>query len=486
MIFVFFNGQGKNYGDYKNPDPEEGYEIRFVIDKVNHYAKTVIKNVELIMKEDVPDASNLNLLDVQFGTACWQTRILGNEITWPKGLQDGNAGWNLEGIDLSEYDRVRVELESNDATGLELSINQRDGINYHAFNQQIEKNIFDIYLNGDGASYKDENSVTPDISEGLSIYLHTWNEKPRTKEQKTVVKSVQLLKGKRDFNENLKVLGRDFGSNSCHATVYNGGIINWEGNKDGWGLAGWNMEDIDISDYEKIRIELEPESAQQSFELKLEQEDGVSIYYSPVTPNVLEANFDGNDYSRDDGKKWNPAKKITQILIQFNNLKKDQKTTVKSITLISKDDAKSEVKQPEAIILNGAKLGSLRERAWLDDSFAINWEVVKSSYACCGWRVDNLEAEILEIKVASTEVPLRLRIREGDNNESSWLDDGTHVFRINLKTKKQQSGKNWKDSEWNKKTKEFDFSQGCEIRLEPCNGVYKEGKKTVIESIKTE
>ena len=82
---------------------------------------------------------------------------------------------------------------------------------------------------------------------------------------------------------------------------------------------------------------------------------------------------------------------------------------------------------------------------------------------------------------------MRLRIREYANkNESSWLDDGTHIFRINLKDKKQESRGSWKASEWDKYTKAFDFSQGCEIVLEPVNGVFKDGKKTVVEYIKVE
>ncbi len=89
--------------------------------------------------------------------------------------------------------------------------------------------------------------------------------------------------------------------------------------------------------------------------------------------------------------------------------------------------------------------------------------------------------------MTSTDVPLRLRIREyANSNESSWLDDGTHIFRINLKDKKQESRGSWKVSEWNKMSKEFDFSQGCEIVLETVNGVFKDGKKTVVEYIKVE
>ena len=83
---------------------------------------------------------------------------------------------------------------------------------------------------------------------------------------------------------------------------------------------------------------------------------------------------------------------------------------------------------------------------------------------------------------------MRFRIREyADGNEASWLDDGSHVFRIDLKTKKQINAKgNQKDPEWAKMTKAFDFSQGGEIVLEPANGVYKKGKKTVVEYIKIE
>ena len=149
-------------------------------------------------------------------------------------------------------------------------------------------------------------------------------------------------------------------------------------------------------------------------------------------------------------------------------------------TLLSSD---TEKEQPANIMLNDSKLGSTRDKAWLDDDFSINWN--KGNYAKCGWKFEKLEGDILEIKVSSTDVPLRLRIRENANqNEASWADDGTHVFRIELKTKYQLWGKSSKKpAEWEKLTKAFDFSQGGEIVLEPYNGVFKEGKKTVVESI---
>ena len=145
--------------------------------------------------------------------------------------------------------------------------------------------------------------------------------------------------------------------------------------------------------------------------------------------------------------------------------------------------AGEEVPQPERIVLNGVKLGSIRDKAYIDDDFSISW--TKGNYTQCGWRLEKLDGEILEVKVSATDVPLRFRVRDiANKNETSWVDDGSHIFRINLKTKKMESKGRWTDSEWNKSTKSFDFSQGCEIVLEAANGVFKEGEKTVVEYIK--
>ena len=209
-------------------------------------------------------------------------------------------------------------------------------------------------------------------------------------------------------------------------------------------------------------------------------------YFQPVKPNVLEAYLDGSGYTghwEEGGYVWENTKRIDEIQIHVDPIsKKGLKTKVKSVILLK---AGAEVPQPENLVLNGAKLGSIRDKAYIDDDFAINW--TKGNYAQCGWRLEKLDGDILEVKVTSTDVPLKLRIRENANsNESSWIDDGTHIFRINLKNKKQESRGSWKVSEWDKDTKAFDFSKGCEIVLEPVNGVFKEGKKTVVEYIKVE
>ena len=486
ICYVLFNGQGIWYGEMKNPAPEEGFQIRFLVNRANQ-PKTVIKSIELLSKEDYPDVSHLDLLGVKFGSSCYQTRIVGNEVTWLKGYQDGNAGWNLEGIDLSEYDRIRVEIESNDATGFEISMSEKDGANYHAFsNSQIQPGIYEADINGEGYSYINEDGTELHKSEGLSIFLHTWNEKPRTKEQKTVVKSVQLLKGKRVANENLMIEGKPFGTANWYSNVYDGGVIEWQWDgKEKGPCAGWNVKGVDFTKYKKIRIELDPSSDNLHYEIRMAQGE-FALGFNAVSPYVLEANFDGSDYRWrwPDNMSWDLAKGIDEIQIRTEISKKGYKTIVKSVKLIDEED--NEVQQPEAIMLYGKKLGSQRDNAWIDEDFAINWK--KANWAECGWKFEKLDGDIVEVKVTSTDAPLRFRIADfANNNEASYIDNGTHIFRVNVKTKKQINTKGTaSDAEWVKSSKPFDFSQGGKICLEPANGVYKEGKKTVVESITIE
>lgn len=484
-MYVMFNGTGKWYGDMKNPDPAKGYEMYFVVEAKNKYSKTAIKSIELLSKEDYPDADELKILGVPFGSQLWSAKVIGNEITWQKGTTGGDAGWNFGGIDLSEYDRVRIEIESNTAAHLGLRICDSEHNNWHGYDNQIEPNVYEVDLSGEGASWLGDNAGSFDKSKGLQIFLQTWDRK---KEEKTVVKSIQLLKGKRVINENLMIEGVAFGTCGWDFNVYDGGIIEWKGD-DKYACAGWNVKGVDFSKYKKIRIELSPESANLPLVLRFAQNNGkCDKQFYPVAPNVLEAKLDGSDYDMtSENEKWDDSLGIEEINVRLwgaKAVKAGDRTIVKSVTLLKEDN---EIPQPESLVLNGAKLGSKKERAWLDENFAINWNNAKTDYSMCGWKLEKLDGDILEIKVTSTDVPLRLRIREYANkNESSWLDDGTHIFRINLKDKKQESRGSWKASEWNKNTKAFDFSQGCEIVLEPVNGVFKDGKKTLVEYIKVE
>ena len=43
-----------------------------------------------------------------------------------------------------------------------------------------------------------------------------------------------------------------------------------------------------------------------------------------------------------------------------------------------------------------------------------------------------------------------------------------------------------KDPLWTSQTKAYDFSEGAQVFFTPANGVFKDGKKTVVEYIKVE
>lgn len=484
VCYALFNGQNKGWGDMKNPDISEGFLIK-IGGNLKQFKKTVIKSIELIKKEDIPDASNLTLLGVPFGTSVWQSHILGNEVLWSKDDTGGDAGWDLSGIDLSEYDRVRVELESTTWENIGLRLCDSTHNNWHGFNTQVEPNVFDIDLSGQGASWVADNGTDFDKTQGLKIIIQSWD---RTKEEKTVVKSVQLLKGERTVNEAIMIGDKRLGTSGWNSKIYESGLIEWIWNgEDRYPCAGWNVKDIDFSEYTKIRVDFEPEASTLPLRLDLYQEkNDCGVGFDAVSNSFIEVNLDGSyfDDKWENKGKWDPSKKIDQIWIRYCNLSTSgQKSIVKSVTLL-----KDEVKAPQAdeLMLKGSKLGSRKDNAIVDENSVINWK--KASYAQCGWQFDKLEGEILEVKVSSTDCPLRLRIRDrASQNEASWDDDGSGLFRINLKTKKKIN-ENGKESapEWQKSSKAFLYEAGGDIVIEPINGVSKDGKQSVVEYIKVE
>lgn len=81
-----------------------------------------------------------------------------------------------------------------------------DGI-YHCFDYEIDDNIFEADLTGKGATYIDSNGGALDKSKGLIIFLDAYidSKEPRETDLKTVVKSVQLLKGQNTKTVSLTV-----------------------------------------------------------------------------------------------------------------------------------------------------------------------------------------------------------------------------------------------------------------------------------------
>ena len=445
---------------------------------------TVVKSIKFFKPGEYDESGALSLLGRSLGGIEDNCEIQDNIITWKKGTKEGNAGWNLSGINLSEYASVKITIEKTDVNLGGLYISDRNAQKWKRM-IEVAPNTYELLLTGENS---DSTEPPIDTSEGVQLRIQLYNNKPLKKNMKTIVKSIELSKDTEEINENLRIEGVEFSSSKGNAFVSDGGVIDWEWDKkEKYPFCGWNVKGIDLSDYKGIRIELE--STDIPVEIGMIQNEGAvcHTFYNEKTPGVYEAMFDGSEYSSiwPEGSSWNTSNGIEEIQIRAQKLsKKGLKTVVKSISLISKDE--QEIQQPAQLVLNGAKLGSKKNHAWIGDDFSINWK--KNSWNECGWRVEKLDGEVLEIKVSSSDVPLRLRIRTLDyKNGVSYIDDGSHIFKINLKTKKQINQKgDQKAPEWEETTKKVDYSQGAYITLEANGGVYKEGKKTVVEYIKVE
>ena len=445
---------------------------------------TVVKSIKFFKPGEYDESGALSLFGCSLGGIEDNCEIQDNIITWKKGTKEGNAGWNLSGINLSEYASVKITIEKTDVNLGGLYISDRNAQKWKRM-IEVAPNTYELLLTGENS---DSTEPPIDTSEGVQLRIQLYNNKPLKKNMKTIVKSIELSKDTEEINENLRIEGVEFSSSKRNAFVSDGGVIDWEWDKkEKYPFCGWNVKGIDLSDYKGIRIELE--STDIPVEIGMIQNEGAvcHTFYNEKTPGVYEAMFDGSEYSSiwPEGSSWNTSNGIEEIHIRAKELsKKGLKTVVKSISLISKDE--QEIQQPAQLVLNGAKLGSKKNHAWIGDDFSINWK--KNSWNECGWRVEKLDGEVLEIKVSSSDVPLRLRIRTLDyKNGVSYIDDGSHIFKINLKTKKQINQKgDQKAPEWEETTKKVDYSQGAFITLETNGGVYKEGKKTVVEYIKVE
>ena len=445
---------------------------------------TVVKSIKFFKPGEYDESGALSLFGRSLGGIEDNCEIQDNIITWKKGTKEGNAGWNLSGINLSEYASVKITIEKTDVNLGGLYISDRNAQKWKRM-IEVAPNTYELLLTGENS---DSTEPPIDTSEGVQLRIQLYNNKPLKKNMKTIVKSIELSKDTEEINENLRIEGVEFSSSKRNAFVSDGGVIDWEWDKkEKYPFCGWNVKGIDLSDYKGIRIELE--STDIPVEIGMIQNEGAvcHTFYNEKTPGVYEAMFDGSEYSSiwPEGSSWNTSNGIEEIHIRAKELsKKGLKTVVKSISLISKDE--QEIQQPAQLVLNGAKLGSKKNHAWIGDDFSINWK--KNSWNECGWRVEKLDGEVLEIKVSSSDVPLRLRIRTLDyKNGVSYIDDGSHIFKINLETKKQINQKGGqKAPEWEETTKKVDYSQGAYITLETNGGVYKEGKKTVVEYIKVE
>lgn len=305
---------------------------------------TVVKSIKFFKPGEYDESGALSFLGRSLGGIEDNCEIQDNIITWKKGTKEGNAGWNLSGINLSEYASAKITIEKTDVNLGGLYISDRNAQKWKRM-IEVAPNTYELLLTGENS---DSTEPPIDTSEGVQLRIQLYNNKPLKKNMKTIVKSIELSKDTEEINENLRIEGVEFSSSKRNAFVSDGGVIDWEWDKkEKYPYCGWNVKGIDLSDYKGIRIELE--STDIPVEIGMIQNEGgvCHTFYNEKTPGVYEAMFDGSEYSSiwPEGSSWNTSNGIEEIQIRAQKLsKKGLKTIVKSISLISKDE--QEIQQP--------------------------------------------------------------------------------------------------------------------------------------------
>ena len=135
--------------------------------------------------------NSLTVNDRQLGGEGWHYTVSGNTITWLKDFDDCGCGWNLTGIDFSEYKKVRIELESYEGE-LFLTMCNNDWTTTWNF-EFTENNVFEADLTGEGNAYQVSHKI--DKSKGFNLFLQSYIVgQTRPADQKVVVKSIEFLK----------------------------------------------------------------------------------------------------------------------------------------------------------------------------------------------------------------------------------------------------------------------------------------------------
>lgn len=287
-------------------------------------------------EKDTEETNNIqeqyNLFGVKLGSYTWQSHVDGNVITWEKGYDNANAGWDFTGINLSGYDRVRVEVESTEAE-VWLRIVDKEWKSNFGF-AQTGKNVFEAKLTGEGSWDKDLTPINP--AEGLRVYLNQWNNNVvRTEDKTTVVKSIQFLHPGENVDAGpLGLFGRGFGGIEDRCEVQDNTVIWKKGSKDA--IAGWNLSGIDLSEYDRVRLTLEKTDTDVNFYIT-DTDGGNWKGARKIDANTYEMKLTGEG-SDSNEPLLDPSQGVRFYIHLWKDkpIKKDMKTIVKSIDLIKK------------------------------------------------------------------------------------------------------------------------------------------------------
>ncbi len=272
---------------------------------------------------------------VVLGTTNLRAYVEGNTIFWCEGFNDSSAGWNFTGVDLSEYERVRIEIKDDDP---DLNLILCDGRwkNWHCYSR-IAPKVFEAPLSGQGARWLDTDAHPINPKDGLMVMLQKLENEIRQSESRTLVKSIRFLKKNEDVFDagEFGIFNRALGSIENGSLVKQNQIYWKKGNKDM--KCGWNLVGVDLSEYKAVRIEFEKNDLE--LELTLADKNWQNwASFKNINPWTIEARFSGEGAAW----KWNdfsPYDKSEGLLLFLRcysekPLKKDKKTIIKKIELV--------------------------------------------------------------------------------------------------------------------------------------------------------
>ena len=398
------------------------------------------------------------------------------EIIWTNGSRQWeDYGWDLRGIDLSDYEGIKIIL---DETGGDIPINAIKLDNGYSPGQWIYHDTlpgqYILYFDGRGRNmvwgYVDEI----DPAEGFQIYFTV----PGTKKNfLTKIKSVELIKkGTSVIYKNLSPLNVPLGTSNLWAYV-EGNTIYWQrGYTDS--CAGWNFYETDLSKYDRVRIEVQESDGNLNLILCDDKWNNWHCY-SQIAPNVFEAplSAEGARWADEDAHPFNLKEGLVVLLQrQDDEIRQEEKTTiVKSIRLLKKGEDIFDA--GEFGILNRA-LGAIQDNSIINGNTII-WQKDNNELKC-GWNLvgcDLSKYKGVRIEFEKTEVRMELTITDKD-----WQNWATFSSEDPYKIEAYFSGQGalWK---WND-FKPYNKKEGVFLFLRfSSDKPIKKDKKTIIKKI---
>lgn len=311
----------------QNIKANEEFEIEYSV----KFIKTPTKNVKVYFSYGKNDAAGSSYLYQQEKSECFHSGVK---------IENGIVKINQPGSKFMEF------LKSEGCDGYVLSLISginKDGSSNYLSSRVIKFTAPDAFMDVDfnRELYHVYNSIQDGkIYSVVDYYKNVDDETQRIWITKDVSSTV-------DYNSiyeesDTAILGHKFGTSIGFggATVSYDGTIEWSF-EDGeeYPAVGWYVENLNLTEWDVIRIEFDSEYPDDSLSVNLLQ-DGCRFHYESdyqTEANVYEINLDGTNYSFSlpENAAWDISKPITDIQIRTHITANEgkKKAKVKSVKL---------------------------------------------------------------------------------------------------------------------------------------------------------